>query len=290
MNVLSLFDGISCGQVALASAGIKVDNYYASEIDELAMSITRKNYPNTIELGDVTKLDISDLKTKNIDLVMGGSPCQGFSVAGEQLNFEDPRSKLFFEFAKIVEELNPKYVLLENVKMKKEHLDRISDRLKLQPRLINSANYSAQSRERVYWTNINFKETTTPDNTVIEDILDKNPRPELTIKTQLEYIESEKEGSLLKQVGYFKADKQGWRVYGVHGKSPTLIADSGGLAGPGNALIKHNGVIRKLSNHEVQRLQTLPVGYTDDFPRSRQHRAIGNGWTVNVITNIFKSL
>ena len=115
MNVLSLFDGISCGQVALERAGIHVDKYYASEIDQYAIQVTQKNYPATIQLGDVTKID--GHKYCGIDLLIGGSPCQGFSIAGKQLNFVDPRSRLFFEFVRILEEAKPKYFLLENVKM-----------------------------------------------------------------------------------------------------------------------------------------------------------------------------
>ncbi len=117
MNILSLFDGMSCGQIALERAGIKVENYFASEIDKHAIKVTQANYPNTIQLGSV-----KDLKTDSlpkIDLLIGGSPCQGFSFAGKQLNFEDERSKLFFEFVRLLKECQPRYFLLENVKMKK---------------------------------------------------------------------------------------------------------------------------------------------------------------------------
>ena len=114
MNVLSLFDGMSCGQLALKRSGIKVDKYYASEIDKYAISIAKKNFPNTIHLGDVTKIDIS--KLDRIDMIIGGSPCQSFSNASmTKLNFEDPRGKLFFEFVKLVQELKPKYFLLEKL-------------------------------------------------------------------------------------------------------------------------------------------------------------------------------
>ena len=117
MNVLSLFDGMSCGMIALDRLGIKVDKYYASEIDKYAMQVSTANYPDIIQVGDITKLDLSTLP--QIDLVMGGSPCQGFSFAGKQLAFDDPRSMLFFEFVKCVKELKPKYFLLDNVRMKK---------------------------------------------------------------------------------------------------------------------------------------------------------------------------
>ena len=152
MNVLSLFDGMSCGQIALDQLNIKVDNYYAAEIDKYAMQIAKKNYPNTIHLGDVTSVYAQDLP--QIDLLMGGSPCQGFSFAGKQLNFDDPRSALFFEFVRLLKECKPKYFLLENVRMKKEYQNIISEHLGVEPIMINSALVSAQNRVRLYWTNI----------------------------------------------------------------------------------------------------------------------------------------
>ena len=173
MNVLSLFDGMSCGMIALDRLGIKVDNYYASEIDKYAMQVSAANYPEIIQVGDITKLDLSTLP--KIDLVMGGSPCQGFSLAGKQLAFDDPRSMLFFEFVKCVKELNPKYFLLENVKMKKEYLDIISEYMGVEPIFINSSLVSAQSRQRYYWTNI--PNVTSPEERgiVLRDILEDYP-------------------------------------------------------------------------------------------------------------------
>ena len=122
-NALGLFDGMSCGQIALERAGIEYENYYASEIDKWAIEITQKNYPDTIQVGDICELSSKDLPT--IELLIGGSPCQGFSLAGKQLNFDDERSKLFFEFLRLKDELNPKYWLLENVKMRKDIQDEI---------------------------------------------------------------------------------------------------------------------------------------------------------------------
>jgi DNA-cytosine methyltransferase len=170
INVLSLFDGMSCGQIALDQLGIKVDNYYAAEIDKYAMQIAKKNYPNTIHLGDVTSVYAQHLP--KIDLLMGGSPCQGFSFAGKQLNFDDPRSALFFEFVRLLKECKPKYFLLENVRMKKEYQDVISEHLGVEPIMINSALVSAQNRVRLYWTNI--PNITQPEDKgiVLKDILD----------------------------------------------------------------------------------------------------------------------
>lgn len=150
--VLSLFDGMSCGQIALQKLGIKVKQYYAAEIDKHAIKVTQHNFPNTIQLGDVTKVFAKDLP--KIDLLIGGSPCQGFSFAGKQLAFNDPRSKLFFEFVRLKNECNPTYFMLENVKMKKEFELIISKYLGVASIEVNSALLSAQNRKRCYWTNI----------------------------------------------------------------------------------------------------------------------------------------
>jgi DNA-cytosine methyltransferase len=182
MNVLSLFDGMSCGQIALDRLGIKVDNYFACEIDKYAMQVTQANFPNTIQLGDVTKVDFS--KLPKIDLVLAGSPCQGFSFAGKQLAFDDPRSALFFEFIKILKEVKPKYFLLENVRMKKEFLNIITEQVSscypeipfgIEPILINSSLVSAQSRQRYYWTNIPNIKQPEERGIVLRDILEESP-------------------------------------------------------------------------------------------------------------------
>lgn len=157
MNVLSLFDGMSCGQIALNRINIKPEKYYAAEVDKYAITVTQANYPDTIQLGDVTKWIEWDIDWSSIDLLIGGSPCQGFSFAGKQLAFDDPRSKLFFVYVDIlnhIKSLNPDVkFLLENVKMKKEYLDVISEQLGVEPIFINSALVSAQNRQRFYWCN-----------------------------------------------------------------------------------------------------------------------------------------
>lgn len=170
MNVLSLFDGMSCGQIALERAGIKVDKYYASEIDKYAMAVTQHNYPDTIQLGCVK--DVKAEQLPKIDILIGGSPCQGFSFAGKQLNFDDPRSALFFEFVRLLKECKPKYFMLENVRMKKEYQDVISEQLGVEPIMINSALVSAQNRVRLYWTNI--PNITQPEDKgiLLKDIVD----------------------------------------------------------------------------------------------------------------------
>ena len=183
VNVLSLFDGMSGTQMALYNSGIAVDKYYASEIDKYAIKITQKNFPDTIQLGDVKDIKGKDLP--EIDLVVAGSPCQGFSFAGKQLAFDDPRSALFFEFIRILREVKPKYFLLENVRMKKEFQDVISEQISsvypeytsgglfgIEPILINSALVSAQNRNRLYWTNIPGVEQPEDLGIVLRDVLE----------------------------------------------------------------------------------------------------------------------
>lgn len=179
-NVLSLFDGMSCGRIALERAGIKVNNYYASEIDKHAIKVTQHNYPDTIQLGSVTEIKGKDLP--QIDLLIGGSPCQGFSFAGKQLNFEDPRSKLFFEFVRLLKECNPKYFLLENVKMKKEYQDVITEHLGVEPIEINSNLLSAQNRKRLYWTNIPGVTIPNDKGILLKDIVHENNDEVLNIE------------------------------------------------------------------------------------------------------------
>jgi len=193
LKVLSLFDGMSCGQIALERAGFKVDKYYASEIDKYGIAVTQKNYPNTIHLGDITAW--KDWKIEQPDIIIGGSPCQGFSIAGKQLNFEDERSKLFFVFVEILKHYKPKYFLLENVVMKQEYIDVISGILgelypecisqheifrsgRLEPIKINSALVSAQNRKRLYWTNIQGIEQPEDREIVLRDIIQTNVTPD----------------------------------------------------------------------------------------------------------------
>ena len=188
LKVLSLFDGMSCGQLALQKLGIEVDTYYASEIDKYAIQVTQANFPKTIQVGDVCKLKAEDYK--DIDLILAGSPCQGFSFAGKQLAFDDPRSALFFEFIRLLKEIKPKYFLLENVKMKQQFQDVITEQVsacypdfeggdlfgsQIKPILINSALLSAQNRQRLYWTNIPNIEQPEDKGIVLRDILEDNP-------------------------------------------------------------------------------------------------------------------
>jgi len=255
MNVLSLFDGMSCGMIALDRLGIKVDNYYASEIDKYAIQVSQANYPDIIQVGDITKLDLSTLP--KIDLVMGGSPCQGFSFAGKQLAFDDPRSALFFEFHKAISYLQPKYFLLENVRMKKEYLDIISEYMGVEPIFINSSLVSAQSRQRYYWTNIPNVEQPEERGIVLRDILEDQPseNPVKQTERNARHLKQLDDKSLCmtatmykgagnngmtlvpQRVGTIKDGGQGNRIYSKDGKGITLSAQSGGTAGSGNMLV-----------------------------------------------------
>ena len=189
LNVLSLFDGMSCGQIALERAGIKVNNYFASEIDKYAIQVAKYNYPNMQHIGDVTQVKAIELP--KIDLLIGGSPCQGFSFAGKQLNFEDPRSKLFFEFVRMLNEIretNPDVLfLLENVKMKKEFQDVITEHLGVEPIEINSNLLSAQNRKRIYWTNIPGVTIPNDKGILLKDIVHENAGNKLSEK-ELDYM------------------------------------------------------------------------------------------------------
>jgi len=177
LNVLSLFDGMSCARIALERLGVQVDNYYACEIDKYAIQVSTANYPDIQQIGDITAIKADDYP--NIDLLIGGSPCQGFSFAGKQLAFDDPRSKLFFEFVRVLREVKPKYFLLENVRMKQEYQDVISEHLGVKPIKINSALFSAQSRNRFYWTNIPLNEIPEDRGIVLADILEEVPFGEI---------------------------------------------------------------------------------------------------------------
>lgn len=319
MIVLSLFDGIGCGQVALQRAGIRVDQYFASEIDKYAIKVTLKTFPNTVEVGDITKLsysndvltsEIGKIHIGQIGLVMGGSPCQGFSFAGRGLNFSDPRSQLFFEFVRLLREVNPKYFLLENVRMKKEFQDVISKELGVEPIMINSALVSAQNWVRLYWTNIQGITQPEDRHSYLRDIIesgdvnrdkayciDANYFKGGNLKSYFEkarkqlVIEKSQQSSkrlMVRCVQVGEADLKGndsiKRVYSINGKSPTLTTMGGGHREP--KISEDNITWRKLTPLECERLQTLPDGYTEGISNTQRYKALGNGWTVDVIAHI----
>ena len=320
INVLSCFDGMSCGRIALERVGIEVDNYFSSEIDLYAIKIANKNYPQdeVNRLGNILEVRVSDLP--KIDLLIGGSPCQGFSFAGKQLNFEDERSKLFFEYVRLLEERKPKYFLLENVKMKKEYQEVITKYLGVEPIKINSALVSAQNRERLYWTNIPNVTQPQDKGLLIRDILDNEINSSFYMNKPLilngketgqigilDYKDNErqkrvysddyKSPSLLARsdspriikIGDLdmKASQQIKRVYSTDGLSPTLDTMQGGHRQP-KILIENK--VRKLTPIECERLQTVPDNYTEGVSNSQRYKMLGNGWTVDVIAHIFKGL
>lgn len=293
INVLSLFDGMSCGQIALDKLGIEVDNYFASEVDKYAMQIAKKNYPYTVHLGDVRNvgsvvtLDGSAMRLPKIHLLIGGSPCQGFSFAGKQLNFEDPRSKLFFEFVRILEETKPKYFLLENVKMKQESQDIITKYLGVEPVEINSALVSAQNRRRLYWTNI--PGVTQPEDLELhlEDIIKEDSRKTNSFKDHSPY----------ECKNYYQFDVSGKKYKSQQDRAYYLTSKFGCLPSA-RAITKlkvaiSDGEYINLDLSEVEKLQTVPEGYTkleNGFSLNKSLGALGNGWTVDVIAHIFKGM
>jgi len=283
LNVLSCFDGMSCGQIALERAGIVVDNYYASELDKYAIAITQKNYPNTVQLGDVKEISGDDLPP--IDLLIGDSPCQGFSFAGKQLNFQDPRSALFFEYVRLLKKLKPTYFLLENVKMRKEYQDIISKHIGCSPVEIDSIDFSAQSRRRLYWTNIPISDWLSKDITLTKGGISVH------------------------------AWSKSWRLDGSFderinktGKTNTLTCSIGGTSSINffpdkevdfkprkvwnrRELYYHNiEKHQKITPQESEYLQTVPSGYTYGVSNTQRYKMLGNGWTVDVISHILKGI
>lgn len=359
LRVLSLFDGISCGRVALERAGIPIEIYYASEIDKYAIQITQKNYPDTIQLGDVEKIDFTQFKGK-IDLIIGGSPCTNLSIAGNRKGLEGNESRLFWEYVRALKECKPKYFLLENVEsMSDGDKEIISKELGCYPIMINSSLVSAQNRKRYYWFNwgdmqynlFGFPTCDIPQPTdkgiLLKDILEsglsyqeksdcltaryqgatfphdyfRNQRTQVAEPICVNSQSGRADG-LVKQPsmadriynieGKAVALASGWKqniaepirltqyekssvqVYRVKGKTVAINAN-GGDGGAKTGLYKIDlpdgeYLIRKLTPLECERLQTLPDNYTEGVSNTQRYKAIGNGWTVDVISYIFSFL
>lgn len=333
ITVLSLFDGMSCGRIALDRAGIKVKAYYASEIDKPAMKVAKHNWPDIIHIGDVTKVYYYEgtLYTENgnfyvgkIDMIIGGSPCQGFSFAGKQLNFEDPRSKLFFEFVRLREETECEYFFLENVRMKREYQDIISQYLGVEPVFINSALVSAQSRKRLYWSNIPYNGPPANKEIYLKDILLNHE--EFCLRWQNSdtgFVFDRKSGTLRgsTQVGirnravvitydFNLSDEEINRaVLKYKGKTWSSGNRMGNMIFPDKINKKSKALCktlikgsretihiqdgentRVLTPIEAERLQTLPDNYTKGVSVCQSMAMIGNGWTVDVIVHLFEPL
>ena len=314
MKVLSLFDGISCGMVALERAGILVERYVAYEIEESAIKISAANYPQIEHRGDVTMADFSQYK--GFDLLIGGSPCQDLSIANQKgRGLKGERSGLFWEYVKALDVIQPKYFLLENVaSMKKEDKQKITEILGVEPVMINSALVSAQQRKRLYWTNI--ENVTQPDDKKIflkDILLDESVIP-CALRTRKDYtgsykrLEVKKDGKANSitsirtdsmyckpiRIGHFNSAGQGDRIYPIKGKSVSLSANGGGRGAKTGLyridLPDGDYVVRKLSPIECERLQTLPDGYTDGVSDTHRIKALGNGWTVDVIAHILSGI
>jgi len=295
MNVLSLFDGMSCGQIALNKNGVVPKNYFASEIDKWAIQITQKNFPSTQQLGDVRGIWANSLP--KIDLMIGGSPCQNFTFSGKrqgmvtkskmeildlnhylelkEIGFEfDGQSYLFWEYVRLLNETNPKYFLLENVKMESKWRNIISNVIGLEPILINSNLFSAQNRQRLYWTNIPITKIPTNCNTVIRDIIDPQSGENypLSVKHHQAFLKSYK-----------------WKHCELDSKSKPLLATYYKQPPhcPYIPCNKSESGFRRLSPIECERLQTVPDNYTEGVSDTQRYRMLGNGWTVDVIAHIF---
>ena len=359
MKILSLFDGISAGQLALRQANKTIDQYYASEVDKYAIQLTQRNFPNTIQLGDVNNWREWDIPWAEIDLVMGGSPCQGFSFAGKQLNFDDPRSALFFVFVDIchhVADHNPKMrFLLENVRMKKESQAVITGYMGVEPIPINSSLVSAQNRYRLYWTNIPNVTQPEDQGIILRDILETNGNTYSVSKIGTIVDKPIDKSHCLLARDYKGFGNQSMtavdpideRMVTSDGKAYCLTARYDGavawnsiqrkqrtMIATGNKrldqtiekfadqidqevlLDSYNKTLhrdktptvttridasnnthivdpknfRKLTPVECERLQTFPDHFTEGVSKTQRYKALGNSWTVSVITHIFKNL
>jgi DNA-cytosine methyltransferase len=332
MNVLSLFDGMSCGQIALERAGIKVDNYFASEIKPHAIKVTQENYPNTVQVGDVTKLKAQSLP--KIDLLIGGSPCQDFSLANkDRKGLQGVKSGLFFEYLRLLKELKPKYFLLENVEMKAKDMEIISQYLGTYPVNINSSLVSAQMRNRYYWTNIGpedfdlfgFRYCKIPQpkdkKVMLKDIIEngytQNKKSNCILESESRPLKSQHKMAhrflnkgfitlVSKDKETFLRVKEATKIgfvdiannQGVDLTFPTSKTRRGRLMSEkSNCLLRNNqyfvfndGDLRYFTQTELEKLQTVPVGYTKSLTRNQAACLLGDGWTVDVIAHIFKFL
>lgn len=305
MRVLSLFDGICCGHLALERAGIKIDSYDAYEIEPNAIKATQANFPDVIHHGDVTQEDFTKYKGK-IDLLIGGSPCTNLSSAGNRQGLKGSQSKLFYEYARALEEVQPKYFLLENVVMKKEWEDIITNILGVEPIEINSSLVSAQNRRRLYWTNIPNVTQPKDRGIKLEDILDdvefknyKNPaaiRGRRLNKATIVGRRLDKNGhrqdydktipiSQCLEVRASNTDKSNCLTTVDKDNVLTPLP-----VGRYPDAFKNNLPFRYYTTKEMCRLQTLPDSFLNMIPESAARKALGNGWTVNVISHIFSFL
>lgn len=296
MNVLSLFDGISCGRIALERAGIKVDKYYASEIKKVAIKCSKENYPEIIQVGDVTKIHYKNgiLYTENgeinigkVDMIIGGSPCQNFSSARILSNKEidglkGDKSKLFYEFLRLLKEINPKYFLLENVRMKKESYEQLNSYLGVKGININSNLVSFQNRDRYYWTNI--PNVTLPKDKQLnfQDYIDKDYEYCKQFKVKRTPSRERMWNNGIKETISNCVNITNAKKIGCLTRKQDRCPNSG--------LISFEDFCRYLTRREIELAQTLPLGYTDCLSYLQMQDVCGDGWTVDVIAHIFSFL
>ncbi len=303
MNVLSLFDGISCARVALERAGIEVDHYFASEVDKYAMQIAQKNYPDTGQLGSVIGL-MERWLAPRIDLMVGGSPCQDLSIAQKnRQGLAGERSGLFWEYVRIRDFIKPKYFILENVaSMSKEAKQTITEALGVEPVMINAALVSAQNRKRLFWVGRlvkdKYEQVVIPQpedrGIYLKDVLEDNPD---IAPQKSNTVRSSGRGSGLGnkhnwdtiRIGHFNKGGQGDRVYSPEGKSVGLSALGGG-GGAKTGLYQVAEVVRKLTPIEGERLQGLPDNYTEGVSNSQRYKMLGNGFNCDVVAHIISHL
>jgi DNA (cytosine-5)-methyltransferase 3A len=298
MKVLSCFDGISCAQVALERANLKVEKYYASEIDKYAIQITQKNYPNTIQLGSIVDLHLNE----EIDLMIGGSPCQDLSIAKKNREgLNGSRSVLFWEFVRLLKEIRPKYFILENVaSMKKEEKEKMSNALSMvEPIMINAALVSAQSRRRLFWvgklienTYITAGISLPVDRKIyLKDILEKEVAKKYLVNAKFTFVDAKTIDKLRPiRLGNINKGGQGERVYSIYGKSVTLSANGGGRGAKTGLYMLNDGKIRRLTPIECERLQSLPDNYTEGISDTQRYKLLGNAFNVEVVAHILREL
>lgn len=290
MKVLSLFDGISCGRVALERAGIPVEEYHAFEIDKYAIQVSKKNYPDIVHHGDVCANDFSEFK--GFDLLIGGSPCQSLSITQSKTRTSlNGKSKLFFEYVRALEAVTPKYFLFENVaSMNEDSKQTITKLLGVEPILIDSSIFSAQSRPRLYWTNIHIFEEKLSEisrknkDLVLDHVLEKNVDEKYFYSCSFDFYGEDKTVAAVLHMNGHDILK---RVNSRYKKCQTLTACGGGNS---QKKVYFCGHCRKLTPLEYERLQTLPDNYTAGISNTQRYKCIGNGWTVDVIAHILKGM
>lgn len=310
MKVLSLFDGISCGRLALERANLPVKRYDAFEIDKYAIAVSKNNFPDIVHHGDVFKGDFK--KFKGYDLLIGGSPCTYWSVAkkGRETTADGEGFRLFMEFVRALKESQCRYFIYENNYSIHQNIKaEISEKLGVQPIMINSALVSAQNRKRCYWTNIPSVIQPQDKRILLKDILESG----IGWQDKSYCMTASYDGAVFRntlerkqrtmvaepvikpiRVGEYGKGGQGQRIYSVYGKSVSLTANGGGQ-GAKTGLYKidlpdGDYIIRKLTPVEAERLQTLPDNYTMGISNTQRYKCIGNGWTVDVIAHILGGL